>query len=350
MNSLERRLQLGLGLALVILFGLLWLLGNHAIRGLTEEFIVSRLEHDAESLLSALILDPVRPRVRRHRISEFYSQPFSGHYYIIRIDDGLELTSRSLWDRGLSLSQVGPGDSRRSIVPGPAGQQLLVLERGFLKQGREIILAVAEDLTPLQAQRDAFRRYFGLFALGALLLLLTIQGVVVRRAVRRLEPVRHEIRELAQGTRDDLSEDVQMMAETVRKFVENEIVPQIEEIDSMKEGIMLDLFHQAGELGLLMTEIPEEYGGMGMGFLDAMYLVQISGASGSFGTAAMAHVGIGTLPLLFFGKPELKERLLPDLATGVKMAALDIVQPLSIPNNSSDMAGLLCSQVVACPP
>jgi len=208
MISLERRLQLGLGLALVILFGLLWLLGNHAIRGLTEEFIVSRLEHDAESLLSALTLDPVRPRVRRHRISEFYSQPFSGHYYIIRMDDGLEFTSRSLWDQDLSLSPVSPGDSRRSIVPGPAGQQLLVLEQGFLKQGREITLAVAEDLTPLQAHRDVFRRYFGLFALGGLLILLTIQGAIVRRTVRRLEPVRHEIQALAQGTRDSLSEDV----------------------------------------------------------------------------------------------------------------------------------------------
>ena len=53
MNSLERRLQLGLGLALVILFGVLWLLGNHSIRGLTEEFVVSRLGHDAESVLAA---------------------------------------------------------------------------------------------------------------------------------------------------------------------------------------------------------------------------------------------------------------------------------------------------------
>jgi len=208
MNSLERRLQLGLGLALVILFGLLWLVGNHAIRGLTEEFVVSRLEHDAENVLSALTLDPVRPRVRRHRISEFYSQPFSGHYYIVRTDDGLEFTSRSLWDQGLSLSPVSPGQSRRSIVPGPSGQQLLVLEQGFLKQGRLISLAVAEDLTPLQAQREAFRLYFGLFALGGLLILLVMQGIIVRRTVRRLEPVRQEIQELAQGARDSLSEDV----------------------------------------------------------------------------------------------------------------------------------------------
>ena len=208
MNSLERRLQLGLGLALVILFGLLWLLGNHSIRGLTEEFVVSRLGHDAESILAALILDQGRPRVRRHRISEFYSQPFSGHYYAIRLDDNLEITSRSLWDQGLSLSAVDPGDSRRSMVPGPDGQQLLLLEKGYRKQGREITLGVAEDLTPLQAQRDAFRRYFGLFALVGLLVLLAIQGAIVRRAVRRLEPVREEIGELAQGARVSLSEDV----------------------------------------------------------------------------------------------------------------------------------------------
>jgi len=207
MNSLERRLQLGLGLALVVLFGLLWLLGNHSIRGLTEEFVVSRLEHDAENILAALILDQRRPRVRRHRISEFYSQPFSGHYYAIRLDGNIEITSRSLWDQSLSLSAVDPGGSRRSMLAGPAGQRLL-LEKGYRKQGREITLGVAEDLTSLQAQRDAFRRYFGLFALVGLLLLLAIQGAIVRRAVRRLEPVREEIQELAQGGRGSLSEDV----------------------------------------------------------------------------------------------------------------------------------------------
>ncbi len=113
-------------------------------------------------------------------------------------------------------------------------------------------------------------------------------------------------------TADELSEDVRMMAGTVRKFIEQRVVTQADEIDAMQEGLMLDLFREAGDLGLLMTEIPEEYGGMGMDFFDAMYLVQEMAGCGAFGTASMAHVGIGTLPILFFGQPQLKERLLPD--------------------------------------
>jgi alkylation response protein AidB-like acyl-CoA dehydrogenase len=128
-------------------------------------------------------------------------------------------------------------------------------------------------------------------------------------------------------TADELSEDVRMMAGTVRKFIEQRVVAQADEIDAMQEGLMLDLFREAGDLGLLMTEIPEEYGGMGMDFFDAMYLVQEMAGCGAFGTASMAHVGIGTLPILFFGQPQLKERLLPDLASGAKMAAYALTEP-----------------------
>ena len=88
-------------------------------------------------------------------------------------------------------------------------------------------------------------------------------------------------------TPEELTEDHHMMAETVRKFIFNEVIPRAEEIDAMKEGLMLELFHKAGELGLLMTEIPEEYGGMGMDFFGAMHLVQFMAAGGAFGTASI---------------------------------------------------------------
>jgi alkylation response protein AidB-like acyl-CoA dehydrogenase len=128
-------------------------------------------------------------------------------------------------------------------------------------------------------------------------------------------------------TPEELSEDNMMMADTIKKFIFTEVVPRVKEIDEMKPGLMLELFRKAGELGLLMTEIPEQYGGMGLDFFGAMSLVQFMAAGGAFGTASMAHVGIGSLPILFFGKPELKERLLPDLATGAKMAAYALTEP-----------------------
>jgi signal transduction histidine kinase len=208
MNSIERRLQLALAAALVILFAALWFLGNHAIHALTEDFTLSRLEHDAESILSALTLDQGPPRVRRNRVSEIYSQPFSGHYYQLQLDGGLEIPSRSLWDQRLQTASLQPGERRRSVVSGPNGQTLLLLEQGFSKQRRSLTLAVAEDLTPMEIHRQRFERYFALFALVSLLGMLAVQGIIVRRMLHRLLPIQQQIKELAEGGRSQLTAEV----------------------------------------------------------------------------------------------------------------------------------------------
>jgi alkylation response protein AidB-like acyl-CoA dehydrogenase len=78
-----------------------------------------------------------------------------------------------------------------------------------------------------------------------------------------------------------------------------------------------------------------------MDFFDAMYLAQMVAGSGAFGTASMAHAGIGTLPILFFGQPELKERLLPELATGAKIAAYALTEP----DSGSDALSARCKAV-----
>ncbi len=128
-------------------------------------------------------------------------------------------------------------------------------------------------------------------------------------------------------TLEEMTDEHRMMADTIQKFVFNEVIPRAKEIDEMQEGLMQELFRKAGELGLLMVEIPEEYGGMGLDFFGAMTLMQHMSVGGSFATATLAHMGIGTLPILYFGKPALKERLLPDLATGAKMAAYALTEP-----------------------
>ena len=240
MNSLERRLQLGLALSLVLLIGILWGVGNQSIRGLTEDFVVSRLEHDAESLLAALDLDPDRTRVRWRRINQIYNQPFSGHYYIIRLDDGRELLSRSVWDYSLTISPLMPGESRRMRVMGPSEQQLLLWAKGFRKQGRALTLAVAEDLTPICNQRNRFKRNFALLALGGLLSLLVVQSVVVRRSFRRLERVREDIRCLEQGKTGKLAEDVSA-----------EILPLVQEFNHLLKLLAQRLERSRNALGNL---------------------------------------------------------------------------------------------------
>ncbi|MES9885238.1 MAG: ATP-binding protein, partial [Candidatus Sedimenticola sp. 6PFRAG1] len=95
MRSLERRLQFGLALSLVLLSITLWFIGNQSLRSLTENFIASRLEHNAESLLGAMTVDPDTSALSWRRIDQRYTRPFSGHYYAIRFADDSLVSSRS---------------------------------------------------------------------------------------------------------------------------------------------------------------------------------------------------------------------------------------------------------------
>ncbi|PVV08316.1 MAG: hypothetical protein B6D77_12185 [gamma proteobacterium symbiont of Ctena orbiculata] len=207
-NSLEHRLHLGLALSLIVLMGLLWIFGAQSIQDLTEDFIASRLEHDSEALLAAMVVKHQQFKVRPARINQIYRRPYSGHYYLIRHQDGTETHSRSLWDFKLHIPMLPVGDSRRMHMLGPEAQQLLVYVAGFKKQGRELTVAVAEDLQPIKQQRDLFLRNFALLALLGLVALLLVQGMVVRHSFRRLEPLRDDVKSLATGDEKLLREDV----------------------------------------------------------------------------------------------------------------------------------------------
>ncbi len=240
MRSLERRLRLSLAISLILLIGILWIMGNQSVRALTEDFVVSRMQHDTENLLAALTLDPGHVRVRQGRISHVYHQPLSGHYYIFRFPNGDKLGSRSLWDNSLDVPQLSPGETRRLQLHGPSGQRLLVLAQGFQKKGQIFTLAVAEDLSLVKERRDRFKRNFALLALGGLLLLLLLQSVVVRRSFRLLEPLREEVRQLELGKTGKLSEDVP-----------SEILPLVREINHLLQLFTQRLERSRNALGNL---------------------------------------------------------------------------------------------------
>ena len=240
MISLERRLHVGLAVSLVSLMGMLWVVGNHSIRGLTEGFVAARLRHDAQGLVGALVLGSERTRLRWRRVNPVYYQPLSGHYYFIRLDDGREFGSRSLGDHVLEVPRLAPGESRRMRVDGPEGQLLLLLLEGFRKDGQEFTLAVAEDLTPIKAQRDLFRRNFALLAVGGLLAMLLLQSLVVRRSLRSLDRVREDVRRLEQGRAERLSEEVPA-----------EILPLVQELNRLLTLVAQRLERSRNALGNL---------------------------------------------------------------------------------------------------
>ena len=127
---------------------------------------------------------------------------------------------------------------------------------------------------------------------------------------------------------EQFNEEQRMMAQACQDFIDTEITPNIEEIDSMKNPDLVPaIFKKAGELGLLGIAVPEEYGGMGMSFNTSMLIADIIGGAGSFSTTYGAHTGIGTLPILYYGTEEQKQKYLPKLAVGEWAACYCLTEP-----------------------
>ena len=103
-------------------------------------------------------------------------------------------------------------------------------------------------------------------------------------------------------TPEDFSEEQLMMKQAVKDFVEKEVLPHRERFENKEYKLTEDTMKKAGDLGFLGVAVPQEYGGMGMGFVSTMLVCEtISGASGSLSTAFGAHTGIGTMPIVLYG-------------------------------------------------
>lgn len=126
---------------------------------------------------------------------------------------------------------------------------------------------------------------------------------------------------------EEFDEEQRMIAQTCRDFLEQEIYPNLDRIDSMEEGLMNSILTKAGELGLLGISVPEEYGGFGKNFVTSMLSAEATGAGYSFSVAISAHTGIGTLPILYYGTEEQIQQFIPKLATGEWKGAYCLTEP-----------------------
>src|SRR5215217_5195619 len=134
---------------------------------------------------------------------------------------------------------------------------------------------------------------------------------------------------------EDFSEEQKMIKDMCNQYLDTEVMPILERIDSMEPGLMRSLVQKAGEQGLLATSFPEEYGGLGKDFVTSTIVNEYLGAGHSFSVAISAHTGIGTLPILYFGNPEQKSKYIPKLITGEWTGAYGLTEP----NSGSDALG-----------
>ena len=126
---------------------------------------------------------------------------------------------------------------------------------------------------------------------------------------------------------EEFSEEHKMMADMAHEFLVQNVYPNLDRIDALEPGLMPSLLDKAGELGLLGVSVPEEYGGFGKDFLTGILMTETLGAGHSFSVAMAAHTGIGTLPILYFGSEEQKQKYLPKLASGEWKASYCLTEP-----------------------
>jgi len=241
MKSIQARLNSGLGISLLLVFVVLGMAMSYAFRTLAENYILTRLEHDAENLLVALVLRPdERPvGLRIERVNPIYQKAFSGHYYRMQVGDTV-LRSRSLWDQDLQVPDVPTGEIESLRLPGPDNQLLLVRVATYNKAGRQICIAIAEDLSPIRTEVRRFQFRYVLFGLVTLALLLLLQRRFLRRGLAPLRETADELDELERGQRQQLSEQVPQ-----------EVLPLVRQVNQLLKTLQQRLQRSRNAMGNL---------------------------------------------------------------------------------------------------
>lgn len=128
-------------------------------------------------------------------------------------------------------------------------------------------------------------------------------------------------------TPEDFTKEHLMIADTTRSFIEREVLPNQEKLEHQDWDLTVRLLRIAGDLGLLAADIPEAYEGLGADKVSSALITEYLTRGGSFALSQGAHVGIGTLPIVFFGNEEQKKKYLPRLASGEWFAAYALTEP-----------------------
>lgn len=126
---------------------------------------------------------------------------------------------------------------------------------------------------------------------------------------------------------EEFNEEQRMIAQTCRDFLEAEVYPRMTDLEKCDRELMKSILKKSGELGLMGISVPEEFGGFGQSFVTQMFVAEKIGAGYSFSVAFMAHCGIGTLPIMYYGNKDQRERYVTKLATGELLGSYCLTEP-----------------------
>lgn len=126
---------------------------------------------------------------------------------------------------------------------------------------------------------------------------------------------------------EEFNEEQRMIAQTCRDFLEAEVYPNLDKTEKGDRVLMKSILQKAGELGMLGVAVPEEYNGFGQDFTTQMLVAETTGAGYSFSVAYMCHCGIGTMPIMYYGNEEQRQKYVSRLATGELIGAYCLTEP-----------------------
>jgi len=128
-------------------------------------------------------------------------------------------------------------------------------------------------------------------------------------------------------TPEDMTEEHKLVAKAAEEFLLGEVAPVIDDLEAKKEGLMVELLKKSADVGLMGSDIPEEYGGMGLDKISSLIITEKVPLGGPFAVANVDHTGIGSLPIVYFGNEDQKRRYLPKLANGEMIGSYALTEP-----------------------
>jgi len=128
-------------------------------------------------------------------------------------------------------------------------------------------------------------------------------------------------------TPEMLTDEQRLVARTVEEFVTGEVLPVADRLEAKDWALTRALIARLGALGFLGAEIPQAYGGLGLDKITALVITERLGMASSFSVSVGAHIGIGTLPIVFYGNEAQRQRYLPAMARGERIGAYALTEP-----------------------
>ncbi|AFI83263.1 ATP-binding protein [Methylophaga nitratireducenticrescens] len=223
MNSLKRRLSIGLTFTLSLLILLQWALITLVIERVTETQLLERLENESEGLLASVEVNPDGSfYLSSLRLSSLYQRPFSGHYYVVCSVASCK-QSRSLWDESLKIEQLSSGQKIQSLLNGPNEERLFSLQRGYFKQGHSLTIMVGQNISELEEDIFQFQMLYSLVSAIGLFVLLLIQWLIVGKALQPLQHIQQQLSRLRRGETEAIEaqgpEEIQPMVEELNRLL-----------------------------------------------------------------------------------------------------------------------------------